>query len=185
MTLLQYLLAPEVFVLASQGRMHRVCEANKKFLCLLTFIKILPIISLVKKLLASVSGLITYLSAPLVVLAQSPSPAVVDPCSSSASNDIAKTLCALGGENVGRTVRNVVVFFVILAVVIALLYLLYGGVKWITSKGDKAEVESARNHIIAAIIGLIVVFLAVFIVSIILTAFGLDFTKLIIPNISQ
>lgn len=137
-----------------------------------------------KKLFVYVSGLTTYLFMPLVALATSPSPAVVDPCSDT-TNDIAKTLCALGGENVGRTVRNVVVFFVILAVVIALLYLLYGGVKWITSKGDKAEVESARNHIIAAIIGLIVVFLAVFIVSIVLTAFGLNFSSLVIPNISR
>lgn len=65
------------------------------------------------------------------------------------------------------------------------MYLIYGGVKWITSKGEKTEVEAARNHIIAAIVGLIVVVLAVFIVSIVLAAFGIKFNQLTIPNITQ
>lgn len=144
--------------------------------------KILLIINSVKKLFVSVSGLFTYLTLPVFnfVYAQE---AIVDPCAG--SKDIAKTLCALGGANIGRTIRNIVVFFVILAVVIALLYLLYGGVKWITSRGEKTEVEGARNHIIAAIIGLIVVFLAVFILSIVLSAFGISFSDLKIPIITQ
>jgi threonine/homoserine/homoserine lactone efflux protein len=73
----------------------------------------------------------------------------------------------------------------VLAVVIALLYLLYGGIKWITSRGEKTEVEAARNHIIAAIIGLIVVFLAVFIVTIVLSAFGIGLGDLTIPKITS
>ena len=92
-------------------------------------------------------------------------------------------LCDLGG-NVPNTIRNIVVFFVVLAVIIALLYLLYGGVKWITSRGEKTEVEAARNHIMAAIVGLIVVFLAIFIVSVILAAFGIKFDQLRIPSIT-
>ena len=70
-----------------------------------------------------------------------------------------------------------------LAVVIALLYLLYGGIKWITSRGEKDQVEAARNHIMAAIVGLIVVFLAIFILSIVLAAFGVKFDALKIPSI--
>ncbi|KKQ27210.1 MAG: hypothetical protein US43_C0035G0003 [Candidatus Levybacteria bacterium GW2011_GWA1_37_16] len=141
------------------------------------------IINLVKKLFVSVSGLFTYLSLPLVAFA-----ATVDPCKGPNNTDlpagIAKTLCGLGGGNIGQTIRNVVVFFIIIAVVIALMYLLYGGVKWITSKGEKTEVEAARNHIMAAIIGLIVVFLAVFLLSIVLSAFGINWSDLQIPNIS-
>ncbi|MDZ4228518.1 MAG: hypothetical protein U1E54_04710 [Candidatus Levybacteria bacterium] len=130
-----------------------------------------------KKLYIAVSSLIAYLSFPLVTFAV----ATVDPCTG--ASGIAGTLCGLGGDNIGRTIRNAVIFFIIIAVVIALMYLLYGGVKWITSRGEKTEVEAARNHIMAAIIGLIVVFLAVFLLSIVLSAFGINFNQLIIPNI--
>lgn len=151
----------------------------------MTFAKVMFIMKLVKKLITSISTLGAYLSLPLVAFAQGTAPAqsVVNPCDG--ATGLAGTLCSLGEDNIGRTIRNVVVFFIIIAVVIALMYLLYGGVKWITSKGEKTEVEAARNHIMAAIIGLIVVFLAVFIISIVLSAFGINFSSLIIPSIGS
>lgn len=60
------------------------------------------------------------------------------------------------------TLDNLITFMVrslfVVAGLLAFLYLILGGIKWITSGGDKAEVEKARNQIQAAIIGLIVVF---------------------------
>ena len=61
----------------------------------------------------------------------------------------------------------------IIAVVVALLYLIYGGFRWIMSGGDKAAVTSAREHIVAAIVGLVIIFLAYFIVNIVMNFFGL------------
>jgi hypothetical protein len=140
----------------------------------------------VKKLFVFISGLFAYSFLALPAFAET---ITVDPCSSTATNPItnpiAIALCSLGGNNFARTLQNIVVFFVILTVIIALLYLIYGGVKWITSKGDKTEVESARNHIMAAIVGLIIVILAVLIVSIILAAFGISFSQLTIPTITK
>lgn len=110
--------------------------------------------------------------------------ASVNPCSN--PTGIAAALCGLGGGDgakIAQTIQNIVVFFIVLAVIIALLYLLYGGIKWITSRGEKDQVEAARNHIIAAIVGLIVVFLAVFIVTIVLSAFGIKLDALKIPKI--
>lgn len=135
------------------------------------------IIRLVKKIFLFVQGLFIYLFLALPAYAQTS----VDPCTK--SSGIAATLCKLGGDQIASTIRNIIVFFVILAVIIALLYLVYGGIKWITSRGEKDQVEAARNHIIAAIVGLIVVFLAIFILSIILAAFGVEFTQLEIPKI--
>lgn len=136
-----------------------------------------------KKIFVFISGLYTYSLLALPAFAEVASPISIDPCKE--STGIAQTLCALGGPNIARTIRNVIIFFVILAVVIALLYLLYGGLKWITSRGEKTEVEAARNHIIAAILGLIVVFLAVFILSIVLAAFGITFDQLTIPILTR
>ena len=153
----------------------------------LTFAKILLIINLVKKLFVSISSLFSYLFLVLPAFAQTTIPTPAAPVSINLCSDvkgIAQILCSLGGDNIAHTIQRVVVFFIILAVVIALIYLLYGGVKWITSGGEKTKVEEARNHIMAALIGLIVVVLAVFLLSVILAAFGIRWAELEIPVIS-
>jgi len=52
-----------------------------------------------------------------------------------------------------------------------------------TSGGDKAKVESARGTIIAAIVGLVIAFLAFFILSLALSFFGLSLTNLTLPRL--
>ena len=49
----------------------------------------------------------------------------------------------------------------IIAAVMSLLYLLWGGLDWVVSGGDKTSVENARNKIVHAIIGLSLVALLV------------------------
>lgn len=73
----------------------------------------------------------------------------------------------------------------IIAIVIALIWLVIGGIKWITSSGDATKVEGARNQIIASVIGLIIVFLSFFILNFILTIFGIEggITGIEIPSI--
>jgi len=105
----------------------------------------------------------------------------LDPCTD--ASGIASILCGFTTGKANNIVQNVIIFIIIIAVVIAIIYLLYGGIKWITSGGDKAQVESARNHITAAIVGLIIVFLAIFIISIVLTLFGVKFGDLAIPSL--
>lgn len=139
------------------------------------------IMKLMRKLFFFIQGLFAFSFLPFPAFAAEP--VSIDPCTG--ATGIAKILCDLGGGNIAKTIQGIVVFFIILAVVIALFYLLYGGVKWITSRGEKTNVEEARNHIMAAIIGLIVVFLAVFILSVILAAFGIQWTDLKIPVIGK
>lgn len=66
---------------------------------------------------------------------------------------------AVNPENVN--VANIPTAFVnilfALATMLAVIYLIFGGIRWITSRGDKVGVEAARKHIIAAVIGLVVV----------------------------
>ena len=140
----------------------------------------LLIINLMKKLFVIIQALFIYpfLAFPAFAVTQK-----VDPCTSVATNAIIKQLCLLGG-NIPRTLGNIIIAIVVLAVIIALLYLLYGGIRWVTSRGDKEQVEGARNHIIAAIIGLIVIFLALFIVSFVLSLLGLNIGNLILPDIT-
>lgn len=141
------------------------------------------IIKLVKKLIVFIFSLFTYsfLAVPAFAVEVN-----INPCSS-VTNAISTALCKLGGTNganIGQTIGNIVIFMIVVAVLIAVLWLIYGGIKWIMSRGEKTEVEAARNHIVAAITGLIVVFLAIFIIAIILNLFGLNPGNLKVPQIA-
>lgn len=60
-------------------------------------------------------------------------------------------------SNIGQLVSALVGTLLILAALMAFLYLILGGISWITSGGDKAGMETARNKITHAIVGLIIV----------------------------
>ena len=64
--------------------------------------------------------------------------------------------------------RNIVNIFSIIIGVIAIIFILYGGFKYITSGGDSNNVSAAKNTIIYAIIGLVIVALAQVIVHYVL-----------------
>jgi hypothetical protein len=60
-------------------------------------------------------------------------------------------------NNIGTLLSAVVGILLILAGIMAFLFLILGGIQWITSGGDKAGMEAARNKITHAIVGLIIV----------------------------
>ena len=96
-----------------------------------------------------------------------------------------QTLCQLQAGNFGGVVGSVIQLVFVVSVVFALFYLIYGGFRWLVSTGDKANVSAAREHIVAAVIGLVVIFLAYFILNIILGFFGVgSLSNLQIPNIT-
>lgn len=109
----------------------------------------------------------------------------IDPCANgdTGGTDFTK-LCLLNASGSGRIVQTIVTVLLIAAVIIALFYLIWGGIRWITSGGDKGKVEEARKHIVAAIIGLIVAFLAYFILSLILGFFGMSLTTFFLPKLT-
>ncbi len=57
----------------------------------------------------------------------------------------------------GRLFSGVVAFLLLVAFILAFFFLILGGISWLTSGGDKAAVEAARNKIIAALVGLVIV----------------------------
>jgi len=58
---------------------------------------------------------------------------------------------------VGLLVSNIVGALFIFAFFLTLVYLLTGGIQWLTSGGEKGALESARNKITNALIGLVIV----------------------------
>jgi hypothetical protein len=73
----------------------------------------------------------------------------------------------------GAVIGVLVGFMVTIAVLAALIYIILGAFQWITSGGDKAKVESARNHIIAAVVGLVIIALSFVILNIVTNLLGI------------
>ncbi len=71
-----------------------------------------------------------------------------------------------GLDTVQRAIGNGITIMLVLVAILSLIYLVWGGVQWTQSGGDKGKLQAARQKITYALIGLIVAFLAFFIVSI-------------------
>ena len=67
--------------------------------------------------------------------------------------------------------------------IISFIMLLWGGLQWILSGGDKEGTEKARKRITAALIGLAVVFSAYALIYIVGTLFGIDAFTFTLPQI--
>lgn len=63
------------------------------------------------------------------------------------------------------------------ASLLCLMLLILGGIQWITSGGDKAGIEAARNRIIYAIIGLIIIFSSFLIIRTVSGLFGIELLR--------
>lgn len=86
-----------------------------------------------------------------------------------------KVEAPLGGfRDIGTVINNLAKIIFIFSIVLVFLYFMYGGIRWITSGGDKAQTEAARNVLTAALIGFAVIALAFAIVRLIGTFFGID-----------
>lgn len=73
---------------------------------------------------------------------------------------------------VSDVIQWVITAFFVIGILAALFFILWGGLNWILSGGDKDKVEAARSRIIAAIIGLVVIVLAFFILDFVLQLLG-------------
>ena len=129
-----------------------------------------------KKVLSIAIGSLATLAAALPAFAQTN----INPCPSGMGK-----VCNIGADQFGPIVSNVITILIIIAVLIAVLFLIWGGIQWIMSGGDKSKVESARNSIIGAIIGLVIVFLAYFIISVVANLFDVNISNLTLPKLIQ
>lgn len=84
--------------------------------------------------------------------------------------------------NPGQLLGGIIGLILIISVVAAFIFLIWGGVQWIISGGDKAGVESAQHRIQAAILGLFIVFVAWAIFTIVGQFLGFSITNLVIPT---
>lgn len=79
--------------------------------------------------------------------------------------------CDAGGseDKLNTLITNIVNVFSVVVGIVAVIMIIIGGFRYITSGGDSGNVSGAKNTILYAIVGLIVVALAQFIVKFVLS----------------
>jgi hypothetical protein len=96
--------------------------------------------------------------------------------------DAFANLCTFSSQP-GDLIALVIRVILIVAIVVALFFLIWGGIKWITSGGDEKQVEAAKGHVVAAIVGLVIALAAFFIMQFIGGFFKVDLLNFNIPTI--
>lgn len=78
--------------------------------------------------------------------------------------------------DIGKLISSGVTAAIIIAALATFAFLVWGGIEWLTSGGDKAKYEAARDRITAAVIGLAIVAAAWAIMKLVGIFFGIDIT---------
>jgi len=127
-------------------------------------------------LLATATLVLVPLAIPAVAAAATTNPISNSLCNGASLSVDSNTDCGTVGANADQSVdtfiTNLVNVFSVIVGVVAVIMIIIGGFRYITSGGDSNNISSAKNTIIYAIIGLIVVALAQFIVQFVLGRVG-------------
>ena len=79
--------------------------------------------------------------------------------------------CTGGDTDINKVIQQVINILSIIVGVIAVIMIIIGGLRYITSGGDSNNISGAKNTIIYAVIGLVVVAMAQVIVRFVLSKF--------------
>lgn len=84
--------------------------------------------------------------------------------------------------NLGRLLSNILALLFFFAALMAFLFILIGGIQWISAGGDKVAAASARDRITAAVVGLLIVVAAFAITLILSTVLGINLFEFNFPT---
>jgi hypothetical protein len=76
--------------------------------------------------------------------------------------------------DIGVLISRIISVTFIVAGILTFAFLVFGGIEWLTSGGDKSKTESARNRITAAVVGLAIVAASWALMQLISYFFGVD-----------
>jgi len=74
--------------------------------------------------------------------------------------------------NFGTMFSSILNVVMLVAALLVFAYMIWGGVEWITSGGDKNKAEGARNKLTAAIIGLVIIAASYAVVTLVVQFLG-------------
>ncbi len=94
-----------------------------------------------------------------------------------------KDFGGLGNLTVPNIVSGAIRLILVIAALVAFVFLIIGGIRWITSGGDKEKTARAQQTLTAALVGLVIVFASWAIIKLIQTFFGIQILTLEIPTV--
>ncbi len=80
----------------------------------------------------------------------------------------------LSSVTIPKIISSGIQIALIVAAIVFFIMLIIGGIRWMLSGGDKGQTEAARGQVTAALIGLVIVFAAWAIASLLGSFFGVD-----------
>ncbi|MBM3205884.1 hypothetical protein FJZ41_03505 [Candidatus Shapirobacteria bacterium] len=89
----------------------------------------------------------------------------------------------LGELTVPGIVSGAIRMLLVVSALVAFVFLIIGGIRWVTSGGDKEKTAKAQQTLTAALVGLVIVFAAWAIIKLIETFFGIQILTLTIPTV--
>jgi hypothetical protein len=88
-------------------------------------------------------------------------------------------------SGISGVIGAIITLIFVIAVAVALFYLLFGAAKWINSGGDKALVEGARGQIVGAAVGLVILFVTFLVINVLFGFFKIDIGAIVIPKLNK
>jgi TRAP-type C4-dicarboxylate transport system permease small subunit len=76
-----------------------------------------------------------------------------------------------------------VTLILVLGSIIFIFILTSGGIKWLSSSGDKAKLESAQKQISSGFVGLVILLSAFAIIQLVQVLFGIDLLSFTLPTL--
>lgn len=89
------------------------------------------------------------------------------------------------GTTLGTIIGNLIGIVMVLAALLVFVFLIIGAFSWITSGGDKEKVASARETILHALIGLVILAVAFVIARVAGQVVGIDILNIKIPQLTN
>jgi len=87
--------------------------------------------------------------------------------------------------DLGRLLSNVLALLFFFAALMAFIFIIIGGIQWITAGGDKIAAQAARDRITAAVVGLLIVVAAFAITTILSAVLGINLFEFQFPGAQQ
>lgn len=114
---------------------------------------------------------------PATAVAQAPTPAPTAPAPNPSVAEVCKGVALTGGNcdpepagtGVSGIIKTVINLLSLIVGVVAVIMIVIGGLKYVISSGDSGNVTSAKNTILFALVGLVIVALAQVLVRFVLT----------------
>lgn len=131
----------------------------------------------IKIIIASLTLLVSF-SVPGLAAAQAPAPTLIVAATGQADacnglDQLGGTSCGNGGagqNQIAKVSTAVVNIISLIAGIAAVIMIVIAGVRFVTSGGESSAVSAAKNNLIYAIIGLVIVAVAQLIVHFVLNA---------------